>query len=108
MPWAWIPEASPLWRCFWERPPLWTPSEAPGTGILLTRFSPRAVLSREVAGLAEELAREMGSKVFRAKIREAVAVKEAQISRMSLFSYAPHAKVADDYRRFVGEILGEV
>lgn len=22
MPWAWTPEASPLWRCFWERPPL--------------------------------------------------------------------------------------
>lgn len=76
-------------------------------GILLTRYSPRAVLSREVAELAEQLAGKLGSKLFKATIREAIAVKEAQISRQSLWSYAPKAKVTEDYSRFIAEVLRE-
>ena len=76
-------------------------------GILLTRYSPRSVLSREVAELAEQLAAKLGTKLFKTTIREAIAVKEAQISQRSLFSYAPKAKVTEDYSRFIAEILGE-
>ena len=76
-------------------------------GILLTRYSPRSVLSREVAELAQQIAGKLGTKLFRATIREAVAVKEAQISQQSLYSYAPKAKVTEDYSRFIAELLGE-
>ncbi len=76
-------------------------------GILLTRYSPRSVLSREVAELAEQIAGRMGTKLFKTTIREAVAVKEAQISQRSLYSYAPKAKVTEDYSRFIAEILRE-
>lgn len=76
-------------------------------GILLTRYSPRSVLSREVAELAEKIAAKLGTKLFKATIREAVAVKEAQISQQSLYSYAPKAKVTEDYNRFIAELLGE-
>lgn len=76
-------------------------------GILLTRYSPRSVLSREVAELAEQLATKMGTKVFRTTIREAVAVREAQISQQTLFNYAPRAKATEDYRSFVEELLGK-
>jgi chromosome partitioning protein len=76
-------------------------------GILLTRYSPRSVLSREVAELAEQLAAKLGTRLFKTTIREAIAVKEAQISQRSLFSYAPKAKVTEDYSRFIAEILGE-
>lgn len=75
-------------------------------GILLTRYSPRSVLSREVAEIAGKLAAKLGTKVFKTTIREAIAVKEAQISQQSLFDYAPKAKVADDYRAFIEELLG--
>lgn len=75
-------------------------------GILLTRYSPRSVLSREVAELAEQLAAKLGTKLFKTTIREAIAVKEAQISQRSLFSYAPKAKVTEDYSRFIAEIIG--
>lgn len=75
-------------------------------GILLTRFSPRSVLSREIASLMEQLAAKLGTRLYKATIREAVAVKEAQISQQSLFEYAPKAKVADDYRAFIQEALG--
>ena len=76
-------------------------------GILLTRHNPRSVLSREVADLAEQIAKKLGTKLFQATIREAVAVKEAQISQRSLYSYAPTAKVTEDYNRFIAEVLGE-
>lgn len=76
-------------------------------GILLTRHNPRSVLSREVAELAEQIAKKLGTKLFQATIREAVAVKEAQISQRSLYSYAPTAKVTEDYNRFIAEVLGE-
>lgn len=75
-------------------------------GILLTRYSPRSILSREVAELAEQLAAKLGTKLFHTRIREAIAVKEAQISQQSLFSYAPKAKVTEDYKAFIEEFLG--
>ena len=57
--------------------------------------------------LAQQIAGKLGTKLFRATIREAVAVKEAQISQQSLYSYAPKAKVTEDYSRFIAELLGE-
>ncbi len=74
-------------------------------GILLTRYSPRSVLSREVAELAGQMAAKLGTKLFQAAIREAVAVREAQISQRSLYHYAPKAKVTEDYDRFIAELL---
>jgi len=74
-------------------------------GILLTRYSPRSVLSRDVADLAGQLAEKIGTKLFKTTIREAIAVKEAQISQQSLFQYAPKAKVTDDYTKFIEELI---
>lgn len=74
-------------------------------GILLTRYSPRSVLSRDVADLAGQLAEKIGTKLFKTTIREAIAVKEAQISQQSLFQYAPKAKVTDDYTKFIEELV---
>lgn len=74
-------------------------------GILLTRYSPRSVLSREVAELAEQLAARLGTKVFNATIREAIAVKEAQISQQTLYQYAPKAKVTEDYTALIEELI---
>ena len=72
-------------------------------GILLTRYSPRSVLSREVRG---QLAQRLGTRVYQSAIREAIAVKEAQISRENLFTYAPGSNVAKDYQAFLQEALG--
>jgi len=76
-------------------------------GILLTRYSSRSVLSREVAELAEQLAAKLGTKLFKTTIREAIAVKEAQINQQSLYIYAPKAKVTEDYSHFIAELIGE-
>lgn len=74
-------------------------------GILLTRYNPRSIISKDVTTLAEQLAEKLGTSLYRATIREAVAVRESQISKQSLFKYAPRAKVTEDYRAFVEEFL---
>lgn len=76
-------------------------------GILLTRYSARSILSREVTEMAQQLAEGMNTKVFESKIREAVCIKESQISQQSLFTYAPKAKVTEDYSRLIDELLKE-
>ena len=76
-------------------------------GILLTRYNPRTILSREVSEMAEKLAEKLEAKLFKAKIRDAVAVKEAQISQESLFKYAPKSNVTQDYESFINEFLGK-
>lgn len=75
-------------------------------GILLTRYSPRSILSREVRQLMAQLAQKIGARLYETTIREAIAVKEAQISRQSLFEYAPDSNVAKDYQDFLSEALG--
>jgi len=76
-------------------------------GIVLTRYSSRSVLSKEVLELAKQLAAKLETKVFTTTIREAVAIKEAQINRQNLYSYAPKAKVTEDYTALIKELLGE-
>lgn len=74
-------------------------------GILLTRYNSRSVLSRDVAEIAEQLAAKLGTRLFKTTIREAIAIKEAQISRKTLFEYAPSANVTADYMSLINELL---
>ncbi|MCM1577272.1 MAG: ParA family protein [Ruminococcus sp.] len=74
-------------------------------GILLTRYSPRAVLSRDILTLTDRLAEKLGTRVFKTKIREAVSVREAQLLQRDIFEYAPKSKVAEDYREFIRELV---
>lgn len=74
-------------------------------GILLTRFSDRANVSKAVRDALRERAEAMGGRLYSATIRDAVAVKEAQIAHKSIFDYAPGAKVAGDYTEFCKEFL---
>ena len=74
-------------------------------GLLLTRFNRRSVLSRDLTEAFEKTATQMGTRLFSAYIRETVAVKEAQVKRQDLFSYAPQSNAALDYGTFVDELL---
>lgn len=74
-------------------------------GVLLTRHSSRAVLSRDMADLIRDTAEQLGTAVYKTIIREGVAIKEAQASRQSIFAYAPKSNAAADYMAFVEEYL---
>lgn len=43
-------------------------------GILLTRFSSRSIISREITEMIEQVAQRLDTKVFRSKIRECTEV----------------------------------
>ena len=77
-------------------------------GILITRYSPRSIYTAELTDLLNQLAQNLGTKLFSSAIREAIAVKESQIRQQSIFSYAPKAKVTADYRGFIEELLADI
>lgn len=75
------------------------------SGILLTRYSPRAVISRDVTDKLAELAERFSTKLYETKIRECTAIKEAQITQQDLFIYAPKSNAVADYNAFLDELL---
>ena len=75
------------------------------SGILLTRYNARAVLNRNIYDMMQEQAKNLDTKLFKTSIREAVAVREAQISQTSIFDYAPKANVTEDFQNFINELL---
>ena len=77
-------------------------------GILITRFTGRATLSRQLLEVFDEPAKRIGTTVFSTPIREGVAVKEAHIMRQSLYEYAPKSNPALDYMTFTDELLARI
>lgn len=76
-------------------------------GILLTRFNPRTLLSREIRGTAELIARDLNIRLFDTFIRTSVAASEAQSVQKSILDYAPENNIAQDYRAFIDELLSK-
>jgi len=74
-------------------------------GILLTRYTSRAILSRDIAEVMEQTAKQINTKVFKTAIRETITVKEAQANQQDIFSYAPKNNGALDYTALVDELL---
>lgn len=74
-------------------------------GILLVRHTDRFILHRSMREMLEDTAGQIGTRVFEASIREAIAVREAEAAQQSIFTYAPKCKQAKDYDAFVEELL---
>jgi chromosome partitioning protein len=74
-------------------------------GILLTRHNARNIISRDMADTARITAQQMGTFLYDTVIREAVAIKESQASRQSIYQYAPKSNAAEDYMAFTAEFL---
>lgn len=74
-------------------------------GILITRYNKRTIISRQMAELLEETADKLSTKVYNTKIRECIALKEAQAMKEDIYSYAPGSNATDDYMNFVMEVL---
>ena len=74
-------------------------------GIVLTRHSPRTILSRDLTDMISQTAKKFNTRLFGTAIRENIAIKEAQARQMNIFAYAPRSKAADDYRALTDELL---
>ena len=77
-------------------------------GILLTKYNGRTILAREVSEMAENIARQIGTKVFQTQIRASVSVAEAPAHGESIFDYAPQSNPSQDYKKFVEEIAPDI
>ena len=73
-------------------------------GILITRFDGRANVRKDLRGMIEGFADQLGCRVY-GPIREAAAVEEAQSSQTPLQEYAAGSKFAADYKEFVDAFL---
>ena len=76
-------------------------------GIVITRYSPRAVLTRDMTDLLEDTAKQLNTKVFTSRIRECIARKEAQASQTAIFTYNPRSNAGIDYKALLEEMIGE-
>ena len=74
-------------------------------GLLLTRYSDRTILSRELKESISAKAKELDSRLYNTIIRESVSIREAQTARQSIFDYAPKSNPAIDYMDFITEYL---
>ena len=74
-------------------------------GILLTKYNPRTLLSKEVKEMAQDIAAQIGTSVFNTQIRSSVSVAEAPAQGESLLNYAPRSNPAMDYKALVAEVL---
>lgn len=74
-------------------------------GILTTRYNSRAVISRDMQGNIEDLAKSLHTKCYTTPIRECTAIKEAQAMQTDIFTYAPKSNAAKDYSIFIKEYM---
>lgn len=76
-------------------------------GLLLTKYSPRAVINQQLKENLEELAKQLNTKLYSSVIREAVAIKEIQLAAGDLFRDNPKANITKDYKAFISEFTGK-
>lgn len=75
------------------------------SGLLITKYNERLNISQALKENVEQAAKVMNTRVFNAKIRESVAVKETALLRSDLYTEAPKATATLDYMAFVDEFL---
>lgn len=74
-------------------------------GILITRYSARSILSRDMQSNLQDVAAALDTRLYSVPIRECVAVKEAQACKQDIFTYAPRSNAAKDYSAFIDEFM---
>ena len=73
-------------------------------GILLTRYSERTTLAREMLKEFRQMAEKIDTKVYKTKIRENVSIREAQYTRQLLSDYDKDCNGAQDYKVLLKEM----
>ncbi len=75
-------------------------------GILLNKYNPRLILTKEVEELANIIAEQLDTDVFEQKISGSVILAEAPAHAKTIYEYAPRSKAAREYMNLTYEILG--
>lgn len=76
------------------------------TGILLNKYNPRLVLTKEVEELAGMIAEQLGTRILNSRISTNVSLAEAPAHGISIMEYAPRSKAAAEYKKLICEVTG--
>lgn len=76
-------------------------------GILLSRFDARTVLGKRIRETAEMVAEQVGTRLYKTKIRNSVSIQEAQTNQENIYDYNPRSPAVKDFKQFVDELLRE-
>lgn len=74
-------------------------------GIAISQFNKRTILNRQLSKAMQDVAKTLNTKVFNSKIRNAIAVPEAQAIQEDIFNYAPKSRVTTDLNALINEII---
>lgn len=74
-------------------------------GILLNKYNPRLILTKEVEDLTNMVAEQLDTDVFEQKISSSVIIAEAPAHAKTIIEYAPRSRAAKEYVDLIYEIL---
>lgn len=74
-------------------------------GILANCYNARSIFKREINQYLIDTAQGMKTRVFDTRIRESVAISEAQGQRVDFYEYAPKCNAVKDFNALVDELL---
>ena len=74
-------------------------------GIVITQYRANTIVARSLDTVIADVAQKLDTRLFDAHIREATAIVESQSVGTDIFDYAPKSAVANDYNRFIDELL---
>lgn len=74
-------------------------------GILLSRYNRRRNLDQDISQVMDGIAAKLGTSLFKARIRPAVAVREAELRHKPVQTYKPKSAVAGDFSDYIDELI---
>lgn len=74
-------------------------------GIAVSQYNKRTILNRQLSKSLQDVANKLDTKVFKSKIRSAIAVPEAQALQQDIFIYDPRSRVTADLKALVDEVI---
>lgn len=77
-------------------------------GLLLLRYNPRSSLSKSIYNQLGTIADKLGTKVFKATIRDSIAIRECQYLKGNLYRDYKRNKVVADCNEFIDEFLSDL
>jgi chromosome partitioning protein len=77
-------------------------------GILITRYNSRGTITRQIVETLEARAENLGTRVYKSRIRECIAIREDQASQSNLYSRGSKYNSVADYSAFVDEVLEQI
>ncbi|MDR1755174.1 MAG: ParA family protein [Eubacterium sp.] len=75
-------------------------------GILINKYNPRLILTKEVEELAAIVSEQLNTEVFETKIGQSISVAEAPAHGKPISEYAPRSRSAEEFESLTYEILG--